>query len=88
MVLSDQEMTSALEGPREEIVYLPCIYRNTGIQKPDYLATVDVDPKSPHYCQVLHVGWPSCLLVVLRHFQSIFLLSTLAVLFLSLADLY
>ncbi|XP_014006031.2 methanethiol oxidase isoform X2 [Salmo salar] len=41
-------------GPREEIVYLPCIYRNTGIQKPDYLATVDVDPKSPTYCQVIH----------------------------------
>ncbi|KAF1586781.1 Methanethiol oxidase, partial [Eudyptes moseleyi] len=40
--------------PREEIVYLPCIYRNTGIEKPDYLATVDVDPKSPHYCQVIH----------------------------------
>ncbi|NWX22549.1 SBP1 oxidase, partial [Aegotheles bennettii] len=45
---------SALKGPREEIVYLPCIYRNTGIEKPDYLATVDVDPKSPHYCQVIH----------------------------------
>ncbi|XP_010008234.1 PREDICTED: selenium-binding protein 1-A-like [Nestor notabilis] len=43
-----------MKGPREEIVYLPCIYRNTGIQKPDYLATVDVDPKSPHYCQVIH----------------------------------
>uniref|UniRef100_A0A8D0L2B7 Methanethiol oxidase n=1 Tax=Sphenodon punctatus TaxID=8508 RepID=A0A8D0L2B7_SPHPU len=44
----------AMKGPREEIVYLPCIYRNTGIQKPDYLATVDVDPKSPTYCQVIH----------------------------------
>ncbi|PKU30436.1 selenium-binding protein 1-a-like [Limosa lapponica baueri] len=42
------------KGPREEIVYLPCIYRNTGIEKPDYLATVDVDPKSPHYSQVIH----------------------------------
>ncbi|NXK43284.1 SBP1A oxidase, partial [Piprites chloris] len=41
-------------GPRERLLYLPCIYRNTGIQKPDYLATVDVDPKSPHYCQVIH----------------------------------
>ncbi|KAF3813389.1 hypothetical protein GH733_018540 [Mirounga leonina] len=41
-------------GPREEIVYLPCIYRNTGTEAPDYLATVDVDPKSPHYCQVIH----------------------------------
>lgn len=40
------------KGPREEIVYLPCIYRNTEIQKPDYLATVDVNPKSPAYCKV------------------------------------
>jgi len=43
-----------MKGPREEIVYLPCIYRNTGTEAPDYLATVDVDPKSPHYCQVIH----------------------------------
>lgn len=42
----------SIEGPREEIVYLPCIYRNTDIVKPDYLATVDVDPKSPTYSQV------------------------------------
>lgn len=39
-------------GPREEIVYLPCIYRNTATDAPDYLATVDVNPKSPQYCQV------------------------------------
>ncbi|PWA21782.1 hypothetical protein CCH79_00020889, partial [Gambusia affinis] len=39
-------------GPRERIVYLPCIYRSTAVQKPDYLATVDVDPESPTYCQV------------------------------------
>uniref|UniRef100_A0A0B8RQ82 Methanethiol oxidase n=1 Tax=Philothamnus irregularis TaxID=1899461 RepID=A0A0B8RQ82_9SAUR len=44
----------AMKGPREEIVYLPCIYRNTGTKKPDYLATVDVDPKSRTYCQVIH----------------------------------
>ncbi|KFV76582.1 Selenium-binding protein 1-A, partial [Dryobates pubescens] len=63
----------ALQGPREEIVYVPCIYRNTGKDKPDYLATVDVDPKSPSYCQVIHrlpmpnlrdelhhSGWNSC----------------------------
>ncbi|PNI22952.1 SELENBP1 isoform 12, partial [Pan troglodytes] len=43
----------AMKGPREEIVYLPCIYRNTGTEAPDYLATVDVDPKSPQYCQVI-----------------------------------
>ncbi|NXV98184.1 SBP1 oxidase, partial [Calonectris borealis] len=45
---------SVLKGPREEIVYVPCIYRNTGRKKPDFLATVDVNPKSPHYCQVIH----------------------------------
>uniref|UniRef100_A0A9L0IQP4 Methanethiol oxidase n=1 Tax=Equus asinus TaxID=9793 RepID=A0A9L0IQP4_EQUAS len=43
----------AMKGPREEIVYLPCIYRNTGTEAPDYLATVDVDPKSPQYSQVI-----------------------------------
>ncbi|XP_006036308.1 methanethiol oxidase isoform X1 [Alligator sinensis] len=44
----------AMKGPREKIIYLPCIYRNTGINKPDYLATVDVDPESPFYSQVIH----------------------------------
>ncbi len=42
----------AMKGPREKIVYLPCIYNNTGIKKPDYLATVDIDPESPDYCKV------------------------------------
>lgn len=45
----------------------------TGIQKPDYLATVDVDPSSPTYSKVIHrlpvpyigdelhhTGWNSC----------------------------
>lgn len=31
---------------------MPCIYRNTGSNKPDFLATVDVNPESPNYCQV------------------------------------
>ena len=43
---------AAMKGPREKLVYLPCIYRNTGIKKPDYLATVDVDPQSPDYGKV------------------------------------
>lgn len=37
-------------------MYLPCIYRNTGTLKPDYLATVDVEPTSPTYCKVLVLG--------------------------------
>ena len=45
-----------MKGPREELVYLPCIYRNTEVKKPDYLSTVDVDPKSTTFCQVgLHI---------------------------------
>uniref|UniRef100_A0A8C0U2K7 Methanethiol oxidase n=1 Tax=Cyanistes caeruleus TaxID=156563 RepID=A0A8C0U2K7_CYACU len=44
----------AMKGPREKIVYVPCIYRNTGKEIPDFLATVDVDPESPSYSQVIH----------------------------------
>ncbi|XP_075464174.1 methanethiol oxidase-like isoform X2 [Ascaphus truei] len=62
-----------MKGPREEIVYLPCIYRNTGIKKPDYLATVDVNPESSTFSEVIHrlpmpnmndelhhLGWNTC----------------------------
>ncbi|XP_077996711.1 methanethiol oxidase-like [Glandiceps talaboti] len=62
-----------VNGAREEIVYLPCIYSNTETQKPDYLATVDVDPRSSTYSQVIHrlpmpyvgdelhhTGWNAC----------------------------
>ena len=41
-----------MKGAREKLLYLPCILSNTGIQKPDYLATVDADPDSPNYSQV------------------------------------
>ena len=42
----------AMKGPREHIVYLPCIRTSPGVDKPDYLATVDVDPRSPTYSKV------------------------------------
>ena len=42
----------AMKGPREKLLYLPCIRTNTGIEKPDYLVTVDADPDSPTYSQV------------------------------------
>lgn len=42
-------------GPRETIVYLPCIQPpHMKKVKPDYLATVDVDPLSPTFCKVIH----------------------------------
>jgi len=39
----------AMQAPREKILYTIAIYVGTGIQKPDYLATVDADPDSPTY---------------------------------------
>ncbi|PWZ10921.1 Selenium-binding protein 2 [Zea mays] len=61
------------KGPREKLVYVTCVYNGTGINKPDYLATVDLDPSSPTYSQVIHrlpvihigdelhhSGWNSC----------------------------
>ena len=46
----------AMRAPREQIIYMPCIRCNTDSDaKPDYLATVDVDPKSPTYSQVCHI---------------------------------
>ncbi|XP_035735335.1 methanethiol oxidase-like [Vespa mandarinia] len=41
-----------LDGPREKIMYVVCIH--TDPDKPDVLSTVDVDPKSPTYCKIIH----------------------------------
>ena len=43
----------AMKAPREKLLYTIAIYIGTGIQKPDYLATIDADPASPTYCQVI-----------------------------------
>ena len=46
----------AMRAPREQIIYMPCIRCNTDSDaKPDYLATVDVDPQSPTYSQVCQI---------------------------------
>ncbi len=63
----------AMKAPPETVVYLPAIYAGTKIKKPDYLATVDVDPKSESYGKVIsrlqmpnvgdelhHFGWNAC----------------------------
>ncbi|KAJ6371594.1 hypothetical protein OIU77_001997 [Salix suchowensis] len=62
-----------MSGPRESLIYVTCVYSGTGIEKPDYLATVDIDPNSPTYSKVIHrlpmpnigdelhhTGWNSC----------------------------
>ena len=65
--------TEAIKAPSEKLLYTIAIYTGTGIQKPDYLATIDVDPDSPTYSKVIHrlempgigdelhhMGWNAC----------------------------
>ena len=65
--------SEAIKAPNEKLLYTIAIYTGTGIQKPDYLATIDVDPDSPTYSQVIHrlempgigdelhhMGWNAC----------------------------
>ena len=42
----------AMKGPREKLLYVPCIYSNTDTKKPDYLATIDCDPDSHEFGKV------------------------------------
>ncbi len=44
----------AMNGPRERVLYTAAVRVGTGSEGPDYLATVDVDPASPTYSQVIH----------------------------------
>ncbi|RMC22864.1 hypothetical protein DUI87_00136 [Hirundo rustica rustica] len=41
-------------APREEVAYVTCTYRSTCIEQPDFLATVDLNPRSSTYGQVIH----------------------------------
>lgn len=63
----------AMMAPREKLLYTIAIYTGTGIQKPDYLTTIDADPESPYYSRVIHrlempgigdelhhMGWNAC----------------------------
>ncbi|CAJ1345425.1 unnamed protein product [Effrenium voratum] len=64
----------AMKGAaKEKLMYIPAVNIEDTKTKPDYMATVDVDPESPSYCQVIHrlympvvgdelhhVGWNAC----------------------------
>jgi len=63
----------AMGAPRETLLYVPCIYVGTPVHKPDYLATIDADPSSRTFGQVVHrlempevgdelhhYGWNAC----------------------------
>ena len=57
----------------EQFIYVAALYEGTGIDKPDFIAVVDVDPGSPSYGEVVgrtdmpnvgdelhHFGWNAC----------------------------
>src|SRR5690348_14403886 len=63
----------AMKSPPETLAYLTGVYAGTEIRKPDYLATIDLDPSSKTYSQVVHrlpmpnvgdelhhFGWNAC----------------------------
>src|SRR5262245_14114403 len=63
----------AQKSPRETLAYVVATYAGTSVRQPDYLATIDVDPKSKTYSKVIHrlsmpqvgdelhhFGWNAC----------------------------
>jgi methanethiol oxidase len=44
----------ARQQPPEQFVYVAALYEGTGIDRPDFIAVVDVDPSSPSYGQIVH----------------------------------
>ncbi|MEO6811295.1 MAG: selenium-binding family protein [Isosphaeraceae bacterium] len=63
----------AMASPRETLAYVTCTSMNMGTDRPDVLATVDLDPSSKTYSQVIHrapmpasgdelhhFGWNAC----------------------------
>ena len=44
----------ARKAPPETLLYLACLRRGTGIERPDFLAVVDADPESEHYAEIVH----------------------------------
>src|SRR6056297_2201423 len=63
----------AMKAPPERFAFVPAILTGTGSKHPDYMATVDVDPDSKTYGQVVgrfpmpavgdelhHYGWNAC----------------------------
>ena len=64
---------AARKSPRETLASVTAVYAGTEVRKPDYLATIDLDPKSPTFSKVIHrlpmphvgdelhhFGWNAC----------------------------
>ena len=63
----------AREQPPEKFIYVASLYEGTGIDRPDFIAVVDVDPESADYGSIVHrtempnvgdelhhFGWNAC----------------------------
>jgi selenium-binding protein 1 len=77
-LVADEERTfatpeEARKSPPEKLAYVIGVYAGTGAKKPDYLATIDVDPASKTYSKIIHrlpmpnvgdelhhFGWNAC----------------------------
>lgn len=44
----------AMQAPPEEFIYVSCLHTGTGVDEPDFLAVVDVNPESDTYSQIAH----------------------------------
>lgn len=64
---------AARKSPPEDLAYVIGVYSGTGVKKPDYLATIDLNPSSKTFSQVIHrlpmpnvgdelhhFGWNAC----------------------------
>src|SRR3954468_19202598 len=62
-----------MKAPREEVLYVSCLHEGTGLNEPDFLAVVDVNPDSETYSRIIHrtsmpnvgdelhhFGWQTC----------------------------
>jgi selenium-binding protein 1 len=76
--LPDEQRTfaspeEARKSPPEKLAYVVATYAGTGVARPDYLATIDLDPASPNYSKIIHrvsmpnlgdelhhFGWNAC----------------------------
>ena len=73
---------AAREQPPEQFIYVAALYEGTGIDRPDFIAVVDVDPSSSSYGQIVHrtempnvgdelhhFGWNACSSACHSHLQ-------------------
>src|ERR671927_282035 len=44
----------AMKAPREQFLYTVCHYSGTGVDEPDFLGVVDVNPESDTYRKIVH----------------------------------